>query len=378
MEGHGEIDTTDAGNGQLLNGTLLYQVYDPRTRHEFRKLWDDQTKSWNVRQDIKVWFNEADGGKTDGSNGSMIPGRNGIDYSAADLTVGFGAGGPTAKYGPFFGPELGFGWSLDLNENDNVLIVKTAWGGKSLAHDFRPPSSTTLDDPYCRLPDCDAAVVGHFYQVMIEDVKKLLTPGAINTIYPDLAGRTPKVSGFGWFQGWNDGCNVNDTAAYETNMVNMINDIRTEFNDPYLPVSIAVSGFGGRDTSEESRTPPKCWDGPDATKIDCQSCGRDHHDRECRRIDIILSQQAAADLRKHPELGCCVEAVETRDFWRPAAFSPNHRQDYHFYHNAETHYFVGKAMAEGINKATKNRPINNKNGNSSAESPSITIQLQSV
>jgi hypothetical protein len=392
MEGHGEVATTENDTGMLLNGTLLYQVYDVRTRDEFRKLWNFDTKTWIVRPDIKVWFNEADGGNTDGVNGSTIPGINGLDYSAGDLTVGFGTGGPSFSYGPFFGPELGFGWGLDLLCNDKVLIIKTAWGGKTLAHDFRPPSSTLgSNDPYCQPPDCDPTTIGHYYQVMIDDVRKLLAPGVIGTIYPDLTDRIPIVSGFGWFQGWNDGCNVNDTAgtyntskwndrkscvakannlgshhvklfhffwvplsvAYETNMVNLIKDLRTEFKEPYLPVSIAVSGFGGRQTTEENRTPSDCWDGPNATKVDCQSCGQG--DRECRRIDVILSQFAAADIKKHPELRCCVEAVETRDFWRPAEFSPNHRQDYHFYHNAETHYLVGNAMAEGMNKATRER-----------------------
>jgi alpha-galactosidase len=44
------------------------------------------------------------------------------------------------------GPELGFGWSVGDafntdGTNDKVLLVKIAWGGKSLEVDFRPPSS---------------------------------------------------------------------------------------------------------------------------------------------------------------------------------------------------------------------------------------------
>lgn len=234
-----------------------------------------------------------------------------------------------------------------------VLIISyyhNIIAGKTLAHDFRPPSSTRLADPFCTLPNCDPSIVGHYYQVMVDNVRKLLQPGVITTIFPDLVDTTPVIAGFGWFQGWNDGCAVNDTAAYETNMVNLIKDLRQEWKNPYLPVSITVSGFGGSDTSDDNRSPADCWDGPNATKVNCQTCGRG--DRECRRIDIILSQFAAADLKKHPELGCCVEAMETRNFWRPAEYSPNQRQDYHFYHNAETHYLVGKAMAEGMNKAT--------------------------
>jgi hypothetical protein len=40
---------------------------------------------------------------------------------------------------------------------------------------------------------------------MLQDVSKLLQPGVLGAIYPDLAGMTPDIAGFGWFQGWNDG-----------------------------------------------------------------------------------------------------------------------------------------------------------------------------
>ena len=221
--------------------------------------------------------------------------------------------------------------------------------GKSLAHDYRPPSSAGTLDPFCHLPDCNPFVVGHFYRVMIQNVKKLMKPGVIGQMFPDLKDMIPEISGFGWFQGWNDGCAVNDTAAYERNMVNLIQDLRREWKNPYLPISIAVSGFSGFQTTDENRTPADCWDGPNATKTQCKVCG--HGDTQCRRIDIILSQFAAANVSKHPELACCVEAMETRGFWRDAEYSPNQAQGYHFFHNAETHFLVGKAIAIGMNRA---------------------------
>ena len=39
------------------------------------------------------------------------------------------------------GPEYGFGLFMDRSTEEPVLLIKTAWGGKSLAVDFRPPSS---------------------------------------------------------------------------------------------------------------------------------------------------------------------------------------------------------------------------------------------
>ena len=275
----------------------------------------------------------------------------------ADFKGGLRPGFGQIPYGPFFGPELGFGWNIDNNNNacccnDKVLIIKTAWGGKTIAHDFRPPSSAGSSfDPYCQQPDCNPFQVGHFYQVMIEDVRKIMKPGVIGKMFPELTNYTAEISGFAWHQGWNDGCNVNDTAAYETNMVNLIKDLRREWKNPHLPISIAVSGFGGYGTTAQNRTPADCWDGPNATKVDCKVCGTGDH--QCRRIDTVLSQFAAANLTKHPELECCVEAMETRGFYRQPEYSPNHGQDYHWYHNAETHYLLGKALAVGMNKAAK-------------------------
>ena len=80
----------------------------------------------------------------------------------------------------------------------------------------------------------------------------------------------------------------------------------------------------------------------------------------------MLSQIAAANLTKHPELDCCVKAIETRDFFRPVEFSPVD-QGYHFNHNAETHYLIGKAMAKGMNQIIQEaaREVHERNSESS-------------
>ncbi len=50
-------------------------------------------------------------------------------------------------------------------KGEKILIVKTAWGGKTLAGDFRPPSSCGPDyvDRFCT-GDCPRTV-GHYYSV---------------------------------------------------------------------------------------------------------------------------------------------------------------------------------------------------------------------
>ncbi|MCF7954529.1 MAG: sialate O-acetylesterase, partial [Phycisphaerae bacterium] len=52
------------------------------------------------------------------------------------LTADYGA---SAK-GPKIGPEFTFGIYMQKIVNEPILIIKTAWGGKSLHTDFRSPS----------------------------------------------------------------------------------------------------------------------------------------------------------------------------------------------------------------------------------------------
>ena len=50
------------------------------------------------------------------------------------MTVGYGSRDRV-------GVELEFGHVMGNTFDEQVLLIKTAWGGKSIARDFRPPSS---------------------------------------------------------------------------------------------------------------------------------------------------------------------------------------------------------------------------------------------
>ena len=387
MEGHAEVATKNGSSptGAYLNGTLAYQLTDPRTAALFAPLWDEGTGNWTVLPNAKVWFNEN--ALTQGVNGSVIPSTP-ADASFGSLTVGYGCGADPN----LIGPELGFGFGLTsaLPAGEKFLIMKTAWGGKSLAGDYRPPTSVANPDPFCQGEACPN-VVGHYYQVMVDDAHKMLAPGAIAQMFPDLAGLTPVLAGFGWFQGYNDGCDLNMTvrvprcdppepfrraaprlnkrplarlvkpnlepgpapptprptfpdrgaplhrqatqAAYEQNFVNLVKDLRTEFGLPNLAFSTSVAGFDGFNGAEGARHPKLStpWiDASPADKIGTECLPIDHG---CRRLDVALSQLAAADATRHPELGGHVVAMETRQFWRDPQFSPNGAQGYHYWHN---------------------------------------------
>ena len=193
-EGQAEVETRNKTTGEFLNGTLAYQtLVNQTTAPLFAPLWDEARNNWTILPSVAMWYNEN--GTQSGVNGSTIPSQPG-DACFGKLSVGFGSN----CNANLFGPELGFGFALEAALNEKFLIMKTAWGGKTLAGDFRPPSSTKGPDVFCQ-GTCDPSIVGHYYQVMVSDAQKMLKPGAVSAMFPDLAGLTPRLAGFGWFQG---------------------------------------------------------------------------------------------------------------------------------------------------------------------------------
>ena len=57
------------------------------------------------------------------------------------LTAGYGAREIPAKPGDKIGPEFTFGIYMSKMVKEPILIIKAAWGGKSVHTDFRPPSA---------------------------------------------------------------------------------------------------------------------------------------------------------------------------------------------------------------------------------------------
>jgi alpha-galactosidase len=168
------------------------------------------------------------------------------------LTVGYGAPGKN----PSIGPELGFGFTVGDKYDEPVLLIKAAWGGRSLGRDFLPPSVGLPDeetlkqalaqqqkkDPELKM-DGLKAKYGASYREMISEVKTTLAE--LKTRFPTLAEKEPEICGLVWFQGWNDMINAEFTAAYTANMAALIRDVRKELNVPNMPVVIGEMGVGG-------------------------------------------------------------------------------------------------------------------------------------
>ncbi|MBW8040942.1 MAG: hypothetical protein FVQ85_13185 [Planctomycetes bacterium] len=247
---------------------------------KFQHLIDDKG-GWTVRND--VYFYEAE-----------------LSFSGGWLTV------PPRPGKTTIGPEVQFGHIMGYAHDEQVLIIKTSNGNRSLGFDYRPPSSGRTQ------PDNEWE--GKSYRLMIEGVRKTL--GNIKDIVPGYKGQGYEIAGFAWWQGHKDGFSPELITEYEQNMANLINDVRKEFKAPKMPAVVATVGFGGYNMGD-------------------------------KYLRILEAQLAIGDPKKHPEFAGTVASVDTRDFWREIDESPV-SQDYHYNRNAETYLLVGDALGRAM------------------------------
>jgi hypothetical protein len=189
------------------------------------------------------------------------------------LTAGYGSlwGQDRNKPGDKIGPEFTFGLTMDAALTAPVLIIKTAWGGKSLHTDFRPPGAGpyVLNDFQRKLyygpkghgvpQDMEQWLAekkrdtGHSYRLMLEHVKKVLAdPKRVVPGYDPAQGY--ELAGFVWLQGWNDMVDGHVYPAhgkpgrfdvYSELLAQFIRDVRKDLGAPRLPFVIGVMGVGG-------------------------------------------------------------------------------------------------------------------------------------
>jgi alpha-galactosidase len=157
------------------------------------------------------------------------------------LTVGYGS--PEDR----IGPELGFGRVIGDALESQVLIIKVAWGGQSLALDFRPPSSGKPDfelSEKVRQKIADGQwQIGIRYREMVAEVNATLKD--LKTHFPAYDGRGCEIAGLVWFQGFNDVINDTFRAEYGKNMVSFVRDVRKDLKVPNLPIVIGELGMAG-------------------------------------------------------------------------------------------------------------------------------------
>ena len=219
--------------GKAPNALLDSQAADPKTRDLFAHLRKDD--KWVVRDDVFIKFLDRKG----------------------PLTVGYGSPGRT-------GVELEFGTAMGNHFDEPVILIKAAWGGHSLYKSFRSPSAgeptamiekelkqaqervkqnnekNKKNDPLPTLDDIKKEY-GSSYRKMLAEVKDVMDNAG--TLFPAVKGRPLELTGFVWFQGWNDQYGAEN--EYESNLKHFIADVRKDLNAPKLPFVIAAMGQNG-------------------------------------------------------------------------------------------------------------------------------------
>lgn len=278
MVGYGE---TELGLGKVDGalGSLRHLVKTQPAK--YGRLVDKDGK-WKARSDVKFWWNRG---------GNIVKG---------DLNIGQGSS--SAR----IGPEYAVGQIMGDHFEEPVLIIKTAWGGKSLSIDFRPPSAVRKR----------GGKVGFYYHEMLNNIHQVLDN--FSTEYPEYAAQGYDIVGFGWHQGYNDGLSDFTATEYKENLPDFIADLRAEFGKPALPFALASTGHGG-DSQKGS------W------------------------LTLTNSQLAINDGTQFPQLKGNVIATDTRPFWRGTDVSPTN-QGHHWNHNAKTYYEIGEVIGNGLKK----------------------------
>lgn len=239
MEGHAKVETID------------YIGEDPATAPLLKRMKGSDGKA--PAEGEGVWISYFTG----------IGEKNGEGFGK--LTTGYGSRQDPAKDGGKIGPEYTFGLAMDRAYQEPVLLIKAAWGGKSLNYDFRSPGA----GPYPRTPtdlEKDRHPLensGHYYRLMLAHVRQVLAnPGRVCPAYDPKQGY--EIAGFIWLQGFNDmvdtnfyprlpkGATTNRYAKYSDYMAAFIRDVRKDLGVPKMPFVIGVMGVGGKDPGDDN------------------------------------------------------------------------------------------------------------------------------
>ena len=244
MEGHARIETFDYLGDDPATAPLLKQM----------RATDGTPAAAN-----HTWISYYTGHYEGNANGE----------GTGKLTAGYGArdSNPTQDGGKI-GPEFTFGLAMDATLKEPVLLIKTAWGGRSLNTEFRPPSAgpyvfsdAQIEQMKKQGRDLEAEKAkkaresGRFYHLMIDHVQSVLAdPKRVCPAYNPADGY--EVAGFVWFQGFNDLVDGNtypmspdgktrDYSKYTEWLAHLIRDVRNDLNAPKMPFVIGVLGVDG-------------------------------------------------------------------------------------------------------------------------------------
>ena len=229
MEGHGQVRSLNHLGQHPQYGYLLEKL-------------KNADGSWKVREDVIITWQAR-------------------EKKSGPLTVGWGSQNHE------IGPELMFGTVMGEKYDEQVLLIKTAWGGKDVFCDFRSPTAGNLTEDEALLlkreqSENNNREIGYYYRKLISEIKEQLMN--IDNLVPNYQGQGYEISGMAWFQGWNDFCQwhieidqkkvgAGIIENYPKNLSAMFRDLRQDLNVPNMPIVIGEMGIGGHDIALKAK-----------------------------------------------------------------------------------------------------------------------------
>ncbi|MDA7892633.1 sialate O-acetylesterase [Akkermansiaceae bacterium] len=270
MQGQGVVSMDHEKHYNAGKGNLVWSMEHSQSKNKMKHLRDDQG-NWIGPRNVRIRYKQKN------------------QIRSGPLTVGYtGYGGSS-----HIGPELQFGHVVgEYFKDREVHLIKTAWGGKSLFKDFRPPSSK--------------GETGKYYTKMVDEIRAGLA---------DFGPGAYELGGFVWMQGWNDMVSQEATAEYSKNLVNFVADLRKEFSLKNLPFVVGELGNGG-----------------EAKPNSGMAKFREAQNEGVKKIEKTWF-------------------VSTKEFARPPELSPNIGHGHHWYGNAESYFLIGDALGREMIRA---------------------------
>lgn len=355
MEGHAQTKTFPA------------VAKDPKTKPLYDKMVGADGQAL-VHDDVTIAYAYGDFG------GNIIGRKHG------KLTAGFGSQHHigTGK----IGPELMFGITMHDIHGEPILLIKNAWGGKSLMVDFRPPSAGDLPDD-----NKHKDKAGIYYKETVAHVKDVLADP--KKVYPEYNEKDGyEIAGFVWFQGFNDMVgpyprvdesqgkkSVKDYSEYSRLLACFIRDIRKDLDAPKMPFVIGALGTGGEDSSDgakafrEAMAAPaymdefkgnvgvvythKYW----PSELDAVRAKRDEawkpfaqREREAKKLEGDERKKAYAEISAEKEKAAAAALTE-EDLWLLENGISN--QGFHYWGSAKFFAQIGDAFAKKMAELQK-------------------------
>ena len=294
------------GKGAIKH--LEQLLADPNTAGPYRHLKTGE--AWTQRPDVLIRY--VDGGKVD---------------KKGKLTVGYAM--PANR----FGPELQFGHVVGDHLKQRVLLIKVAWGGRSLRFDVRPPSSGKGDfDPEWlkkvaqrkKYRGDPSDLIGFSYRQLVRLTHETLA--GLKTHFGEYDGSGYEVSGFVWFQGWNDMLDAGTHKEYGPNLANLLRDLRRDLGVNDLPMVVGELGQSGPE--------------------------RDINPRYRAKHMSFRAQQESVS--KMPEFKGRVRYAKTSPFI--VTDGPGFDGGYHYRGRADTFFHIGEAFGKAMVRMVKDKP----------------------